>query len=254
MDTARLGLRACAAALLIAVLWVAMSPARAVAEQGASATPAAAGAKDAVSDAGQAAPPSDRAADQDSGERTDLQTHGAALRRNGPRKGDVGRVDHGAYPSPNRGRAGNTPNLDTLGTRAAPVPHAARTSARDRLFKLIQTMRHTHATHVRPANPNPAAARGPLRNAIGLRIDAGAGSGGANALPAGQGPLSPNRMAGAPLAPPGVIHPGFAQPSAPARGTVNGTSVVRVGAGTSVIGGPARIATGINGTTIRSKH
>jgi hypothetical protein len=56
----------------------------------------------------------------------------------------------------------------------------------------------------------------------------------------------------APASAPNAWHPGAITPTA--RGTLNGTALVRVGSGAPVIGGPAKAVTGINGTTLRHKH
>jgi hypothetical protein len=38
------------------------------------------------------------------------------------------------------------------------------------------------------------------------------------------------------------------------RGSINGATLVRPAAGPSLIGGPAQVRYGINGTTVQNKH
>ena len=53
---------------------------------------------------------------------------------------------------------------------------------------------------------------------------------------------------------PNTWHPGLPAPAAPPIHGVNGTTIVRAGTGPAVIGGGARTATGINGTTFRPRY
>lgn len=66
----------------------------------------------------------------------------------------------------------------------------------------------------------------------------------------------PARVEGG-LGGPRMVHPN-AGPTVTAtvlnRATIGGTGVIRPGSGPSVLGGPAKAAPGINGTTIRPKH
>jgi hypothetical protein len=58
---------------------------------------------------------------------------------------------------------------------------------------------------------------------------------------------------GAALGRPSNANP-IVRPAALNRGTINGTNLARPGFGPSSVGGPAKSAVGINGTTIRPKH
>jgi hypothetical protein len=52
-----------------------------------------------------------------------------------------------------------------------------------------------------------------------------------------------------------VLHPNLiVRPAASNPATINGTGVIHGHSGPSGIGGPAKAAAGVNGTTIRSKH
>jgi hypothetical protein len=113
---------------------------------------------------------------------------------------------------------------------------------------------------------------GVARNAVGMPIErhgdtpseAGKAYGGKPALPVSAAtPAGTDR--GAPNIVPsdGVVRPSnVAQPNplptinpaASNRGMINGTGLARIGSGSSVIGGPAKMVAGLNGTAIRLKH
>ena len=64
--------------------------------------------------------------------------------------------------------------------------------------------------------------------------------------------------ANAPTGLPGAMDRRFAEPhwqtAAPVRGAISGTGMTHHAIAPAVIGGPARVAGGISGTTIRPKH
>jgi hypothetical protein len=162
----------------------------------------------------------------------------------------MGRIERDAHqPLDRRSKVGAPDVRDTPVMPA--VPQMPRISARDRLFKLMQTA--TPKPPARPRPPNPAAPGTPTRNAIGIRTDPGAPAGTAS-----QRPAHLARAGTTPITPPPLVanawHQGVVAPAPSARGALNGTTLVHVGSGAPVIGGPAKVVTGINGTTLRSKH
>jgi hypothetical protein len=119
-----------------------------------------------------------------------------------------------------------------------------------------------------PPPPNPAhqtiphELSGPGRNAIGARLDDHARMpGGASGLQSGPAGTTAKPAAGTSTAPANTAisaHPstGIMGGSLPAqnRAVLSGTGIARPGSGPATIGGPARNATAINGTTIRPKQ
>jgi hypothetical protein len=173
------------------------------------------------------------------------------------RKGEVGRVERGAnLPADRRSKLG-VPMVDIPDIRRMPVsPQMPRVSARDRLFKLMLAARPKPI--VRPRPPSLAAPSPPIRNAIGIRIDPSQAARTASTTHWGQRPpyaatagttSMAARATGA-----NAWNPGAATAGPPAPGALNGTTSIRVRSGMAVIGGPAPVVTGINGTTLRSKH
>ncbi len=167
----------------------------------------------------------------------------------------MGRVERGTnLPLDHRSKLG-APDLHD--TRVVPaVPQIPRVSARDRLLKLIQAAKPKPPARLRP--PNPATPSVPTINAIGIRIDPGVAARTATMAHWGQRSARVVTAGAAPMAAPplaaNVWHPGVTAPAPPARGALNGTTMVRVRSGAAVIGGPAKAVTGINGTTLRPKH
>jgi hypothetical protein len=117
---------------------------------------------------------------------------------------------------------------------------------------LIQTARPRPPARLGP--PNFAAPNPPVRNAIGIRIDTVPPARSAAAAHWGQPPARPPTVIAAPVPGAQSWHPGVVAPVMPARGALNGTAMPRAGSGLAVIGGPAKSASVINGTTFRLKH
>jgi hypothetical protein len=164
--------------------------------------------------------------------------------------------DIGQSPPPaadaSLGRRGN---LSAPGVRVVPtVPQGPPMSTRDRLFQLMRAA--TPKPSARPRPPSLAGPATPLRNAIGIRIDSPAVARRATIAHWGQQPAHVATIGTTPTAAPAsnAWHPGAMTSTPAARGTLNGTALVRIGAGAPVIGGPAKAVTGINGTTLRRKH
>jgi hypothetical protein len=239
----------------------------AVAEEGGSAAAAAtkAPASDTVGDSGHAPqPPAANAADtrtgNKGGEPGEAHPHAARSDHDVDSKRDASRFERGSKSGIDRGNKAGPPSVSTLDSpMTAPVRQLPRTSARDRLFKKIEVTKFTPT--VRPRRPyvaNPTAMTGPPRNAIGIAsLDANPAAHApvhSGLLSPGAGGVAGSTRIGAIMPLPGGWHPGLVPPAAPGRGAVNGTAVVRLGTGPAVIGGPAQVLTGINGTTIRPKR
>jgi hypothetical protein len=111
----------------------------------------------------------------------------------------------------------------------------------------------------------PGAVHGVAHNAVGIpNTQSGAAKPyvGKSALPdVAATPVGIDRSAPMPtdgiVRPPNVVqlNPVSAITSvASNHGMINGTGLVRIGSGAAVIGGPAKVVVGLNGTTIRLKH
>jgi hypothetical protein len=207
---------------------------------------------------------------------------GAAPADHAPRAGEKGGADQHGSPSARTPRTGAT--MDSPGGPSSPgrsVPglgdgakdHAAPPAAIDAGLPprrrtdmpLAQPLfRKPHRAAILPRLPlqSPAATVGPARNAIGLRLfNPAVGKpidaprplpppATASALPK-NGPIgvTPSAVGGA------VVHPTVAPPSVTGQvAGINGTGLIRPGTGPATIGGAARNATGINGTSFRPKH
>jgi hypothetical protein len=247
-DIARLG-RCIGAAALITVIATAPT----LAQQHGGTSTAAAGVGAAAHDAGHAPPPAAHASDKAVHEHGGHPPPRTMARRGADRKGEAGRAAPGTNSPIDRRSKLGAPELPQ--TMLAPaVPQMPRPSARDRLFRLMQTARPKLPARPRP--PSQVAPTGPMRNAIGIRIDPAAATPTTMMAHWGQRPLRPATAGTVVAAPPALgnaWHPGAA-PVSSARGGLNGTTLVRVGSGAPVIGGPAKTVTGINGTTLRPKH
>jgi hypothetical protein len=120
--------------------------------------------------------------------------------------------------------------------------------------------------------PAPAAASPVYRNAIGLPAGRPEETPRVGFAPPSSpaGPQSPGGMLpggataiGRPAAGIGpggdlkIVHPNLTPTVtafAPSRGRIDGTALIRPGAAVAGVGGPAKVAGGINGTTVRPKH
>jgi hypothetical protein len=145
--------------------------------------------------------------------------------------------------------------------------HASKAIARDRLFKKIDAVRPPHHDREPPHLSGATAMGGPARNAVGI-VDTSSVTQRAVAparvfRQAPSAGIAVNAIGGAArnsasIPAPGTGHlgPGLsaAVVTAPANASINGTTMVRAGSGPAVVGGPSRIVTGINGTTLRPKH
>jgi hypothetical protein len=116
------------------------------------------------------------------------------------------------------------------------------------LFKKIEAVK---VAPIRLPHPTgPISPGGPARNAIGVvPVDARAGATHFASIPANPG-------TGLPISARSSVYVSFGQTAVPVppRGLVNGAPVQHVGSGPGTLGGPARVATGINGTTFKPKH
>lgn len=95
------------------------------------------------------------------------------------------------------------------------------------------------------------------RNAIGQLVVPPKNFGSAQpSAPAGQRPGAIPNLHGGPAATPVVSSatPHVNLANATNRGSVNGATVIRPAAGPALIGGPAQVRYGINGTTVQNKH
>ena len=167
-------------------------------------------------------------------------------------KGDnprEGNNDRGARSGLRRGTKPVAPSLDKLDVS---VPRLLpKGNARDRLFRKIEAVKLAPIHHQRPAGP--ISPTGPARNAIGvIPVDVHSGATHLAAIPVnpGRGPIGlpnpPRNWVRVPPVPAAV--------PTPPHGLINGTTVQHVGSGPGTLGGPARLATGINGTTFKPKH
>jgi hypothetical protein len=140
-------------------------------------------------------------------------------------------------------------NLDKLDVS---VPRLLpKGNARDRLFKKIEAVKLAPIFHPHPAGPISPA--GPARNAIGvIPVDVHGSAAHFASIPANPG----HGSSGPPNPARNLVHAPPMQTAVPTppRGIINGTAVQHVGSGPGTLGGPARIATGINGTTFKPKH
>jgi hypothetical protein len=182
--------------------------------------------------------------------------HGA--RNNGVSgKGAIGGNPSGANPAPSKPNV----SIDAEGTVAPPVlPPRGITQQH------IQQIRYSNSSAkvVNPANGSrgQVGAATPVaptvRNAIGQPVLPPKNFAGAQpaALPAPPAPgaVSPPVVHGGPAAPPIASFGTGRVNVANNRGSVNGTTVIRPAVAPSVIGGPAKPHSGINGTTVQSKH
>ena len=241
-----------AARVGMAALLVLLSTAGAFAEKPASASHSGDDAKTTAASAGgetrHPAPPpgvSQAGAQRHFGPRPD--TRGAkADRVDRPREGHN---DQGIKPGLPHGSKPAEPALDKLDVsvpRLRPVGNA-----RDRLFKKIEAVKLAPLRLPRPTAP--FSPTGPARNAIGLvPVDPHASAPHYVAIPANpaRGPL------GLPNPARNSVHGPLAQTAVPTppRGLINGTTAQHVGSGPGTLGGPARVVTGINGTTFKPKY
>ena len=238
----------------------------AFAEEGGSAAAAStkAPASDTVGDSAHAPqPPAANAADtrtgNKGGEPGEGHPHAARSDHDADSKRDASRLERGSKSGIDRGNKTGPTSVGTLDSpMTAPVRQLPRTSARDRLFKKIEATKVTPAVRPHPYVANPTPMTGPPRNAIGIAsLDANPAAHGLNAMHSGLqsswggGAIGSARI-GAVMPLPGGGH--LVPSAVPGRGAINGTAVVRLGSGPAVIGGPAQVATGINGTTIRPKR
>ncbi|HLH88578.1 MAG TPA: hypothetical protein VKX28_08975 [Xanthobacteraceae bacterium] len=163
-------------------------------------------------------------------------------------KAREGNDDRGTKPGVQHGDKSGDRRVDTVDVA---VPRLSpRGQARDRLFKKIEAVRL--APIHRPHQAGPISPTGPARNAIGvIAVDPHGRTTHLAAVPAapGRGTIG--------IANPAVrlVHVPPAQDvPTPPRGLINGTMVRHVGTGPGTLGGPPRVATGINGTTFKLKH
>lgn len=146
---------------------------------------------------------------------------------------------------------GNKPGDRSVDTVEVAVPRLSpKGHARDRLFKKIEAVRFAPIHHPHPAGP--ISPTGPARNAIGvIPVDP---HGGATHFASSL--ANPSRGVIGLANPVGhLVHvPAQTAVPTPPRGLINGTTVQHVGSGPGALGGPARVAAGINGTTFKPKH
>jgi hypothetical protein len=108
-----------------------------------------------------------------------------------------------------------------------------------------------------PRNSSAIVPASIARNAIGQPVAAAKTFAGAQPAvlasqrPVASPPLIPARPAALSVSP-AAAHVNLA--NATNRGSINGAAVVRPAAGPSLIGGPAQLRYGINGTTVQNKH
>jgi hypothetical protein len=224
----------------------------ATAEQGGSSTPGAAATGAAAHNAGHdAGPPAANGSDRAPEGQGERPLPAAVTRHGALRTGDGSPVEPGINPLLDRRSKLGVPAIDRPDVRLAPAgSQFPRIGARERLLRLIQTAKPRPPVRLRP--PNFATPSLPTRNAIGVRIDAGAPA--RTALVAHWGQPPARRPTAVPTSVAQSWHPAVVAPAVPTRGALNGTVLVRVGSGTTVIGGPAKSAGVINGTTLRPKH
>ena len=161
----------------------------------------------------------------------------------------TGRNDQGTKPGLQHGSKLGERSVDTVDLsvpRLQPKGHA-----RDRLFKKIESVKL--APLRRPPSTIPVSPTGPARNAIGVvPVDPHSAVTHVAALPPnpGRGPL------GLPNPTRSLVHlpPTPTAVPTPPRGLISGATVQHVGSGPGTLGGPARVANGINGTTFKPKH
>ena len=188
----------------------------------------------------------------------DARTGNSETKREKGDKADRSREgsnDQGTKPGLKHGNKTGDTSRDKL--EIAVPRRLPKMSARDRLFKKIEAVKVTHVNHPHANSRIPPS--GPVRNAIGVvPIDVHGNS----APQQGPGP-SASHLASIPAngpigsnAAPNTVHPPLGQTglTAPPHGTINGTTVQHIGTGPNTLGGPSRLATGINGTTFKSKH
>jgi hypothetical protein len=176
--------------------------------------------------------------------------------------------DQVTTPKPSHGDKSGGGLINPIDTRiTVQAGHASKAIARDRLFRKLEAARPPHHDRERPQLSGATAMGGPARNAVGI-VDTSSVTQRAVAPAQGlrQAPIagiavnaigSAARNSASIIAPStGHLSPGLsaAVVTAPANASINGTTMVRVGSGPAVVGGPSRIATGINGTTLRPKH
>jgi hypothetical protein len=156
---------------------------------------------------------------------------------------DVNAIDTRIF-APSRGQKGRADNI-----------HEPKMPIKTLTTRSVPTRRKTV----------PGAVHGVARNAVGIPNTQSVAAKpyvGKSALPdVAATPVGTDRSA--PVPPDGIArHPNVAQPnpvsaSTPAasnRGMINGTGLVRIGSGPAVVGGPAKVVAGLNGTTIRPKR
>jgi hypothetical protein len=159
-----------------------------------------------------------------------------------------GKGGSGANPAPSRA---NVPRDDEA-IVAPPVlpPH-----------RIMHQQFRIHSPTIKPVGPgnplrNSNALAPSARNAIGqpvgpIKTLAGPQSPGfAPQRPVGSPPVIAARAAALSVSPAAKVN----LANATNRGSINGATVVRPAAGPSILGGPAQVRYGLNGTTVREKH
>jgi hypothetical protein len=150
------------------------------------------------------------------------------------------------------------------GSNLSTGPSGPRSPRNVKPGSMISAPGSTHARRL-PTPPKP-----PERNAIGQPVAAHDGIRSRNEdghalqvhVPAGALPAAAAAAAGSTEAKTELERPAIARPipgpivSAPIvqRGTITGTGLVRPNSAPSSVGGPAKVAGGINGTSMRPRH